>query len=237
MLKQICSLPIFRLKIRQKLPRDCDKERDFMTPPTFSLLIPSLLLYWRRWGAHVLSPWERKTSLIFCTGCTGKSMVRWTDGENPMISGCSTSSITSLPSGTCPKAMSSGSLSTSLSHYQQNSPHIMWDEEPWVCREDLKEQPGDDIKLCCFCFLPQLSWPLSLFLCLHPSQQQCHLLSVFRLSSSLSSLLKDAPQVSAPIIPVPHQWRCYPSNSMPKLHASDKYLNDLTISHRLSLIT
>lgn len=102
MLKQICSLPIFRLKIRQKLPRDCDKERDFMTPPTFSLLIPSLLLYWRRWGAHVLSPWERKTSLIFCTGCTGKSMVRWTDGENPMISGCSTSSITSLPS--CPKA-------------------------------------------------------------------------------------------------------------------------------------
>jgi len=115
--------------------------------------------------------------------------------------------------------------------YYQNSPHVTWDEEPWVCREDLKEQPADDIKLCRFCFLPQLSWPLSLFLCLHPSQQQCHLFSVFSLSSSLSSLLKDAPQVSAPIIPAPHQWGCYPSNSMQKLHGSDKYLNDLTISH------
>lgn len=58
----------------------------------------------------------------------------------------------------------------------------------------------------------------SLFLCLHPSQQQPHLLSVFRLSSSLSSLLKDAPQVSAPVMPEPQQQRCNPNNSMQKLY-------------------
>lgn len=40
-------------------------------------------------------------------------------------------------------------------------------------------------------------------------------------------------QVSAPIVPEPHQWRCNPNNSMQKLHGSDKYLNDLIISHMI----
>lgn len=75
--------------------------------------MPSLLLYWRGQGTHTLSPWEEDIT-GFCTGCMGKSIVKWTDGENPMISGDCTSSITSLPSGTCLRAISSGSLSTSL---------------------------------------------------------------------------------------------------------------------------
>ena len=101
-----------------------------------------------------------------CTACMGEHMVRWKDGAQPSgeyISGGCTSSITSLPERHMPQG----------SRVQALCPHslpptffpsqIMGDEEPWVCRDDLKGQPGDDIKLCCFCFLSQLSWLVPLF--------------------------------------------------------------------------
>lgn len=98
-----------------------------------------------------------------CAACTMEHMARWKAGALPpeeyFCRGC-TSRITCARAAHASGQPSSSPLptvpSTSLLPFSS-----VRDEEPWVCRDDLKGQSGDGIKLCCFCFLSQL-------LCLGP---------------------------------------------------------------------
>lgn len=101
----------------------------------------------------------RKDVTRVCAACMGEHTVKWKAGaQSPkeyFCRGC-TSSITSLPEqhmtqGRLVLALCPQSLPTSLLPFS-----FMGDEEPWVCRDDLKGQSGEGIKLCCFSFLSQL---------------------------------------------------------------------------------
>lgn len=93
-----------------------------------------------------------------CAACMGEHMATWKAGTQPLeeyFRRGPTGSITSqpeqhMPQGSQVQALCSQSLLPAF------FPSIMGDEEPWVCRDDLKGQSGDYIKLCCFCFLSQL---------------------------------------------------------------------------------
>lgn len=140
-----------------------------------------------------------------CAACMVEHMVRWKAGAQPLeeyfCRGC-TSRITSLPEQHMPQ----GSLVPALC--PQSLPPAFFPSPPLGMKS-----PGSAgmtsrgrLEMVSNCVASAFSHSCcALFLCLLPSQQQPHLLSVFRLSSSLSSLLKDAPQVSDPIMPGPHQ--------------------------------
>lgn len=139
-----------------------------------------------------------------CNACMGEHMVRRKAGAQPpkeYFCRCCASSITSLPEQHTPQ----GSLVQA--HYPQPLPPIFFPCHSWGMKS-----PGSagitsrgSLETISNCVASAFSHSCcALFLCLLPSQQQPHLLSVLRLSSSLSSLLKDAPQVSDPIVPEPH---------------------------------
>lgn len=149
------------------------------------------------------SLWKGDVTCV-CAACTGEQKVSWKAGAQPReeyFCRCCTSSITSLPE----QHMTQGSLVQAL--YPQCLPAAFFPSPPWGMKSSGSAgmTSRGDLEMISNCVASAFSHSCcALFLCLLPSQQQPHLLSALRLSSSLSSLLKDAPQVSDPIMPKPH---------------------------------
>lgn len=107
-------------------------------------------------------PWEKKTSQVFALLAWGTygEVERWRTAPQgvPFWGLCKQHRITARAAHAL-GLWSSGPLPM----FPVPPTQIVGDEEPWVCRDGLKGKPGDDIKLCCFCFLSQLSWLVPLF--------------------------------------------------------------------------
>ena len=128
--------------------------------------MPSVLSCWRRWSLNFLGFLEKRRhhKCLHCLhGGTYGEVERWSAAMREYVSKGCTSSITSLPQPRMPQGNRVQALCPHSLLPASFPSDILGDEKSWICRDDLKGQPGDDIKLCCFCFLSQLSWLVPLF--------------------------------------------------------------------------
>lgn len=128
-------------------------------------LVPLLLSCWRRRGTNFLGFLEKRhhKCLPCLHGGTHGGVERWNAATRAghfwgLYKQCHVAARAARASGSPVQALRPNSMPPTFFPSQ-----IMGDEEPWVCRDGPKGRPGDDIKLCRFCFLSQLSWLVPLF--------------------------------------------------------------------------